>query len=88
VRLWSNPNHFIEHLLAGMRPKRFPELILLHETENMPEGALCSLCGDPMSVPSTGFLSLREIEAFATAFKRHIELCHPEVAQDESSATH
>lgn len=80
-------NHTVGHILAAMLPKEFPELIILRDANDMPNGALCSVCGEPISVEYIGFFSLLNLEAYAAAFKRHLESDHPEVLQDESSAT-
>lgn len=70
-----------------MRPNRSPELIILYDAEDTPNGALCSACAQQMPAVPPGIFSSRDIEAYVTGFRRHLELAHPELGREESPAT-
>jgi hypothetical protein len=64
-----------------MSPKRSPELLILHDEQNSPTAAVCSVCGRRMRSESKGFFDSHDlIEAFAKEFKRHIAMDHPDTA--------
>jgi hypothetical protein len=64
-----------------MSSRREPELLILHDVDNRPTAAACSLCGARMHSESKAFHDSHDlIAAFANEFKRHVAMDHADPA--------
>ena len=66
-------------------PKR-PELLIYHDADDFPIAATCSVCKEEMPTVDRGIVTSQgAIGWFSAMFSIHVQRCHPEGADSQST---